>query len=483
MRDELEEVLEKNEQTLSNRSIEEAGSALIQSEQHAQGRQHFTFERLLPPRMAAALELLTVDLSTDALVATLAFLTGLTGLLKIGTYVQSQVGYKVPMNLFFASIGKTGRLKTPLINRLLKHPAQQLIKDNRVAYAREMETYQEALKQAKKNKDPEPEHPQRTVIHASDWNGASLARMLMSHDQKGLGLLLIRDELSGIFLAINADTQRGTGTAEAQFLECFDGSGFTSLRVGEGVREFDASHVSLYGNIQPEKLAELIGDEDDTGHWARCLMAALPEKEIRFRDDDLSEEDQQRFDQAQLLLQRYAKQAFSLPASTYGLTYEARKMFHRWAEDKLRRAAMPAVNPVVAAMLAKAPAHGLRVAGALHLARLVDRKGREVPSSLKTISPEVMVLAMEIVDQLMAETTEFHDQPRSQITEFLRHIQQLGQNNQGVAWQRCRQEGGRPIRQLRANDFKAGVNQLVQMGYGEVIKESPLTYKATQVIP
>ena len=63
---------------------------------------------------------------------------------------------------------------------------------------------------------------------------------------------------------------------------------------------------------------------------------------------------------------------------------------------------MPAVNPVVAAMLAKAPAHGLRVAGALHLARLVDRKGREVPSSLKTISPEVMVLAMEIVDQLMA---------------------------------------------------------------------------------
>ena len=101
MRDELEEVLEKNEQTLSNRSIQEAGSALIQSEQHARGRQHFTFKRLLPPRMAAALELLTVDLSTDALVATLAFLTGLTGLLKIGTYVQSQVGYKVPMNLFF----------------------------------------------------------------------------------------------------------------------------------------------------------------------------------------------------------------------------------------------------------------------------------------------------------------------------------------------------------------------------------------------
>ena len=255
------------------------------------------------------------------------------------------------------------------------------------------------------------------------------------------------------------------------------------MRVVDGVREFDASHISLYGNIQPEKLAELIGDEDDTGHWARCLMAALPDKEIRFRDDDLSEDDQQRFDQAQLLLQRYAKEAFTLPPSTFSLTYEARVIFHRWAEDKLRRADMPAGNPVVRAMLAKAPAHGLRVAGALHLAKLVDRKGKEVPSHLKRIEVDVMLLAMEIVDQLMAETREFHDQPRNQITDFLRHIQKCAQGDKGVGWQECRQEGGRSIRKLRANDFKAGVNQLVHMGYGEVIKESPLTYKATQEIP
>jgi hypothetical protein len=483
MRDELKDVLDGNERTFRNKEMQDAASALIDSEQHAKGREHFTFQRMLPARMAAALELLTADLSTDALVATLAFLTGLTGLLRIGTYVQSQVGYWVPMNLFFVSIARTGRLKTPLIKRLLKHPAQELIKENRAAYAREMETYRERLKQAKKNKDTEPEHPQRTVIHASDWNGASLARMLMSHDQKGLGLLLIRDEMSGIFLAINADTQRGTGTAEAQFLECFDGSGFTSLRVGEGVREFDASHVSLYGNIQPEKLAELIGDEDDTGHWARCLMASLPNREIHFRDHELSEDDQQRFDQAQLLLQRYAKQAFTLPPATYELTYEARVMFHRWAEDKLRRAGMPTINPVVAAMLAKAPGHGLRVAGALHLAKLVDRKGREVPISLKSISTEVMLLAMEIVDQLMAETAEFHDQPRNQITDFLRHIQRLGQHNQGVAWQKCRQEGGRWVRKLRVADFKAGVDQLVRMGFGEVIQDSPLTYKAVREMP
>ena len=56
-------------------------------------------------------------------------------------------------------------------------------------------------------------------------------------------------------------------------------------------------------------------------------MASLPNREIHFRDDELSEDDQQRFDQAQLLLQRYAKQAFTLPPATYELTYEARVMF------------------------------------------------------------------------------------------------------------------------------------------------------------
>ena len=92
-----------------------------------------------------------------------------------------------------------------------------------------------------------------------------------------------------------------------------------------------------------------------------------------------------------------------------------------------------------------------------------------------------MLLAMEIVDQLMAETTEFHDQPRNQITNFLGQPE-VRSGWQGVAWQECRQEGGRAIRQLRANDFKAGVNQLVQMGYGGD-QGVTLTYKATQEIP
>ena len=221
---------EKENPSLNQEGIDAAGSALIKSGEHAQGWEDFTFKRMLPERMAAALERLTVDLSTDALVATLAFLTGLTGLLKIGTYVQSQVGHRVPMNLFFAILARTGKLKTPIFKRLVKHPAMELIKENRAQYMRDLKDYQEACKQAKKDKEPEPDPPQRSVIHASDWN-APLARMLMTHCEKSLGILLNRDEL----LASSRPQCRHSARhwySGAQFLSVSMAG--SSLRVGEG---------------------------------------------------------------------------------------------------------------------------------------------------------------------------------------------------------------------------------------------------------
>ena len=56
--------------------------------------------------------------------------------------------------------------------------------------------------------------------------------------------------------AMDADTKRGRGTAEGQFLELFDGGGNTSYGVVAGARHYDASMVSVFGNIQPDALTE-----------------------------------------------------------------------------------------------------------------------------------------------------------------------------------------------------------------------------------
>ena len=72
-------------------------------------------------------------------------------------------------------------------------------------------------------------------------------------------------------------------------------------------------------------------------------------------------------------------------------------------------------NPVVSAMLGKASAHALRLAGMLHLVRSID----------ECVAAETMELAMAIVDQLIMETKAFHEAPPQEATVLMQHILSL----------------------------------------------------------
>ena len=48
--------------------------------------------------------------------------------------------------------------------------------------------------------------------------------------------MLIRDELSGLLKAVEHDTKSGTGQAEAQLLELFEGDGYVSRWIEAGLR-------------------------------------------------------------------------------------------------------------------------------------------------------------------------------------------------------------------------------------------------------
>lgn len=81
--------------------------------------------------------------------------------------------------------------------------------------------------------------------------------LLHELDKRGLSVLVLRDELSGLFGAMNA-YRSGKGADEQQLLELFDGHAFTSLRVTAGDRSYERCQVSIYGAIQPGVLRELI---------------------------------------------------------------------------------------------------------------------------------------------------------------------------------------------------------------------------------
>jgi CRISPR-associated protein Cmr3 len=443
----------------------------------AAGRDQFTFNRLLPPVMAAAVEMVQEDLPSDPLSACLTYLVGLTGLLKIGTRASSSLRHHVPINLFFALVAWSGVAKSPQKRKLVERPAAGIIKDAREYHDREMRHWRQQCKEIKRKEDRPPE-PKCVLPHLTDYNAASLAAQLMEHDKKGQPILLIRDELAGLLKAIEHDTKSGTGQAEAQLLELFEGDGFTSVRVEAGLRWFSRSHVSLFGCIQPEVLRELInsdGDGDDsTGKWARFLFCRLPARPLALMDADPTQAEIDALMAAERMLQKYAEAAYRLPPKAYHLDKDARRYFHEWFRKHQQTALLPGTPPVIRSMLMKTSAHALRLAGALHIAQVLEL-GDAAP--LKIGGREVET-ATAIVDQLHEETCLFHDRAETDELLLMRHVHALGDRVDGCTWQWAKKKGGRRIRAMRAEKFAGAVNQLVANDYGRVVCDQPLTYRA-----
>ena len=153
--------------------------------------------------------------------------------------------------------------------------------------------------------------------------------------------------------------------------------------------------------------------------------------------------------------------------------------FIDWFDERQRRGLLPATPQVVAAMLNKASAQIRRVAGMLHIVRVA---GGVVDGE---ISLELVQLAGAMVDQLFAETEQFHHGSQSASTLMMRHIHQVALNaGKAISRQDARDKTStkKERDQITAADFKQWVNKLSQLDYGTVTTTSrgaPL-YEATR---
>ena len=87
-------------------------------------------------------------------------------------------------------------------------------------------------------------------------------------------------------------------------------------------------------------------------------------------------------------------------------------------------------------------------------------------------------MATQTVDQLHAETVQFHDQQETDSKRLMRHIHEQGFRSDGCTWQWAKQQGTRAIRAMGSKMFAESVQELVTLGYGVVKVEKPLTYRA-----
>ena len=444
-------------------------------------RDQFTFDNLLPADLADALELIQQPLPTDPLSAVGTLLCGYSGLLKIGTRVASDHQYSVPINLFWANVGVSGLAKTPIKQKLIDDPAATVRRLHKINHEHAVENWRMQC-EGLKGKDKPPKPRPRLPHAGGDYSPEALGIQLELHEADGLGLLLIRDEISGLLRTLDNDKKSGRGTGEAQFLELFDGGGGTSLRVEEA-RHYERSHVSLYGNIQPEVLRRHINGDDATGKFARILFNQLPVKPLDLRYEDPSAEERKQYANAQQVLADYALNLHNRPPTTTELSTDARRRLIDWFSTHQQQALATDTSSVVSALLGKTGGQAMRLAGLLDLVHNITP-----PPTGHRITAEAMKLAMDIVDTLVAETRLFHQGPKGLQDLLMQKVHEHSWNNgnpRSVNWQTAKTKVAttNDLRALRAAGYQRAIVELQDRGFGTVNHDGRPSYIATRAMP
>ena len=155
-------------------------------------------------------------------------------------------------------------------------------------------------------------------------------RQLEWHEELKLPLLLLLDEIEGLFKTLDRDEASGSGDGITQLLTLFNGRGSNTIRMS-GSRCFKGAHLAICGFIQPSKLRKRISGEDDDGRHARFLQIGLPKGVMRCRRGPMDSASDSVEKEHRKVLSDLAWALHLLPPKTYSLMPGAvRPDYERW---------------------------------------------------------------------------------------------------------------------------------------------------------
>ena len=434
---------------------------------------------LLPAAIAHAVEVRTRYQPTDGPSAAITFLSAVAGLLKLGTRIEASAvaGYSVPVNLFACLVGKSGAMKSPVGSLLVSAPTAPLRQELAAAHEHALETWREQCRGKKREDRPLPPRAGRIVV--SDYTGEALAAQLQEQEKRGAGLLIHRDELSGLFGSLN-QYRSGKGGDEQQLLELYDGNGLTSLRV-VGDRHYSRSQLSIYGGTQPDVLRELVADGDASGLWARFLFVPLPARIVPLPLDTTPAEVAE-VEAAAASLRDMCRQAYTMPPRTYKLSREAAKAFRDYHASR-QRSAQYTIISAQSAIYGKSAGKVLRIAGVLHVLGIA---AGEV-SAGDPISADIIERATALVDHLDAWALSFHAAVADGgVPDLMRNLHTIALAAAApMTWREASRKLSRKQRAgVGTEEGRAAMQELARMGYGELLTVGrSIAYRATGELP
>jgi Protein of unknown function (DUF3987) len=220
---------------------------------------------------------------------------------RVGIRPKRRDDWLVVPNLWGGVVGRSGVLKTPAIQEPLR-PLWRLEYEAGRAYEQAVTLWQvqqiiaDAEKEATKKKirdavkkgedatglaenflASQGSSPVRGRFLVNDSTVEKLGELL---NQNPLGLLVFRDELTGLLRTLDREGHEG---ARAFYLEAWNGTGrFVYDRIGRGTIEIEAACLSILGGIQPGPLAHYLravfeGGVGDDGLIQRFQLLVWPD--------------------------------------------------------------------------------------------------------------------------------------------------------------------------------------------------------------
>lgn len=353
---------------------------------------------------------------------------GLPSVVSVGALVGRSVSIRpkrrddwslVP-TLWGANIGGPGALKSPAIAAATK-PLRRLAKREedvyaaaKVASAAEGEIRKarlDALRKqlaavVKKGGDidglrgelerlhGEQDGPVKKRFVTNDATTEKLGELLIENPR---GLLILRDELTGWLHAMEKPGREGD---RAFFLESWEGiGGFDVDRVGRGSLHIPALTLSVYGGIQPDRLAEFFsgamaaGGEAD-GLLQRHQLLAWPDdlgewrNVDRFPDSEASEHAFRVFERLDTseAIGAFAAKAEDGEIPFLRFAFDAQELFDEWLTELMGRVRSEEIQktPGFAAHLSKFPSLLPKLALLFHLVAVADGSRQAGPVALES---------------------------------------------------------------------------------------------------
>ena len=364
----------------------------------------FPVEVLAPPwREWAELAAHGAGVTTGHVVVPL--LAVASSLIGAARRVQASRSWLEPMTLWTAVVGFSGSGKTPGIDVVKRHLAyiertrRNKIDELQWQHETRARVAKAAAKKWKKDVEqaiargmPAPLYPVDDAdtgefvaprLYISDATIERLATLLQARER---GMLLIADELAGLFLNMG---RYSNGSDREFWLEAWNGKSFVVERMGRPAVLLENLLVGITGGLQPDKVARSF-ERDADGMYARICFAWPQEPSYQPLTNNIAEIEPDTVNALCRLIDLDTGDAGTFPARNVPLSNAALAAFERFRQ--LLHESKSALDGREREWSAKGPSQVLRLAGTLSFLDWAMSGGPE-PSQ---IDDRAMTAAVEL---------------------------------------------------------------------------------------